>query len=70
MYKDSLDTKTQTSPQTISLPIPGAEYTVRVLAFNYMDSTLGGDGVESNNVTFTAGVLHDTNMTLYVLITM
>ncbi|KAF6030562.1 hypothetical protein EB796_011143 [Bugula neritina] len=54
MYKDSLNTRTQTSPQTISLPIPGAEYTVRVLAFNYMDSTLGGDGVESNNVTFTA----------------
>jgi len=70
MYRDSLNTRTQTSPQTISLPIPGAEYTVRVLAFNSMDSTLGGDGVESNNVTFNAGVLHDTNLTLYVLITM
>jgi len=69
MYKDSLNTRTQTSPQTISLPTPGAEYTVRVLAFSYMDSTLGGEGVESNNVTFTAGVLHDTNITLYVLIT-
>ncbi|KAF6030537.1 hypothetical protein EB796_011156 [Bugula neritina] len=54
MYKDSLNTRTQTSPQTFSLPTPGAEYTVRVLAFSYMDSTLGGEGVESNNVTFTA----------------
>jgi len=29
-----------------------------------MDSTLEGEGVESNNVTFTAGVLHDANLTV------
>ncbi|KAF6030530.1 hypothetical protein EB796_011162 [Bugula neritina] len=42
MYKDSLNTRTQTSPQTISLPTPGAEYTVRVLAFSYVHCQSSG----------------------------